>query len=287
MAKRSFARNDSPAGGMLDMRTALPAEITTPVICQQIHRHRLHLGMEQKALAQAVGVTANAVSNWERGRVRPDVSLLPDICRALGITLYQLYGLDEPGPRLSGIEAQFLAEYRQLSAGNRLAVRTLTQSLARAQQLEQQRPLCRLLRFDRHLAAGVGDPAELEDQGTPIFLYADAITGSPDCVFTVSGESMEPDYPDGSMVLVQRTSRREDLEAGMVGAFMIGNEAYIKIYQPDGLHSLHPAYPVMRFSAYEHVYLIGRVLGKLKKEDIAREPEIRRYAAAHPELLMR
>jgi len=286
MAKRSFPRNDSPASGMLDMRTGLPAEMTTPVICQQIHHHRQRLGMEQKALAQAVGVTANAVSNWERGRVRPDVSLLPDICHALGITLYQLYGLDEPGPRLTASETQFLADYRQLSPGNRLAVRTLTQSLNRARQLEQQRTLCRLLRFDRQLAAGVGDPAELEDQGTPIFVYADAVTGSPDCVFTVNGESMEPDYPDGSMVLVQRTSRREDLEAGMVGAFMIGNEAYIKIYQPDGLHSLHPSYPVMRFAAYEHVYLIGRVLGKLEKKDIAREMEIRRYTAIHPELLM-
>ncbi len=286
MAKRSFARTDFPAGGMIDMRTGLPAEITTPVICQQIHRHRQRLGMEQKALAQAVGVTANAVSNWERGRVRPDVSLLPDICRALDITLYQLYELNEPGPRLTASEAQFLAEYRQLSAGNRLVVRTLTQSLNRAQQLEQQRPLCRLLRFDRQLAAGVGDPAELEDQGTPLFVYADAIVGSPDCVFTVNGDSMEPDYPDGSMVLVQRTSRPEDLQAGMVGAFMIGSEAYIKTFQPDGLHSLNPSYPVMRFADYEHVYLIGRVLGKLEKEDIARESEIRRYTAAHPELLM-
>ncbi len=287
MAKRSFAHNNSPADGMIDMHTGLPAEIATPMICRQIHHHRQRLGMEQKALAQAVGVTANAVSNWERGRVRPDVNLLPDICRALGITLYQLYGLDEPGPRLTTGEKQFLAEYRQLSAGNRLAVRTLTQSLNRARQLEQQRELCRLLRFDRQLAAGVGDPAELEDQGTPIFVYADAVTGSPDCVFTVNGDSMEPEYPDGSMVLVQRTSRQEDLEAGMVGAFMIGNEAYIKIYQSDGLHSLNPAYPVMRFAAYEHVYLIGRVLGKLEEEDIAREIEVRRYAAAHPELVTR
>ena len=33
--------------------------------------------MEQKALAKAIGVTGNAISNWENGRARPDVNLIP------------------------------------------------------------------------------------------------------------------------------------------------------------------------------------------------------------------
>ena len=52
---------------------------------------------------------------------------------------------------------------------------------------------------------------------------------------------------------------------------MIDNETYIKEYRPDGLHSLNPAYPVMCFSEFEHVYLIGQVIGVLNDEDIARE----------------
>ena len=85
------------------------------------------------------------------------------------------------------------------------------------------------------------------------------------------------------MVLVKRISDSGDLEPGDIGAFMVNNEAFIKEYQPDGLYSLNPAYPVMRFSEFENVYLIGRVIGLLETEDIAREDDVERYAELHPE----
>ena len=62
---------------------------------------------------------------------------------------------------------------------------------------------------------------------------------------------------------------------------MIGNETYIREYRPDGLHSLNPADPVMRFSEFEHVYLIGQVIGILNDEDIATEADVKRYLAIH------
>ena len=85
------------------------------------------------------------------------------------------------------------------------------------------------------------------------------------------------------MVLVKRISDSGDLAPGDIGAFMIGNETYIKEYQPDGLHSRNPAYPVMCFSEYESVYLIGHVISILNKEDVAREEDVERYAELHPE----
>ena len=97
MPKRVLDRSTSYESCVIDMHTGkpVPAE-TNPMICDRIRHYREGLGVEQKALAAMVGVTANAVSNWERGRARPDVNLLPDICEALQITLYQLYGLDLP-----------------------------------------------------------------------------------------------------------------------------------------------------------------------------------------------
>ena len=137
--------------------------------------------------------------------------------------------------------------------------------------------------FEHQLAAGVGDPNEFEDSGVPIYVYDDSLTRRADCVFIVNGDSMEPDYPNGCMVLVKRISDSGDLAPGDIGAFMIGNETYIKEYQPDGLHSQNPAYPVMCFSEYESVYLIGHVIGILNKEDVAREEDVERYAELHPE----
>lgn len=51
---------------------------------------RTQQGLTQKALAGAVGVGDKAVSKWERGLGCPDVSLLPDLARVLGVGLEAL-----------------------------------------------------------------------------------------------------------------------------------------------------------------------------------------------------
>ena len=282
MPKRVFDRSTSYESRVIDMHTGkpVPAE-TKPMICDRIRHYREELGMEQKALAAMVGVTANAVSNWERGRARPDVNLLPDICEALQITLYQLYGLDDPSVKYTTVEDAFMENYRQLTPGHQYAVRAMAQNLLQVQQAEGCREIHKLTRFEHQLAAGIGDPNEFEDSGTPIYVYDDSLTCRADCVFTVNGDSMEPDYPDGCMVLVKRISDSGELTPGGIGAFMIDNETYIKEYRPDGLHSLNPAYPVMRFSDEDSVYLIGRVMGVLSPESVATEADVKRYLAIH------
>ena len=95
---------------------------------------------------------------------------------------------------------------------------------------------------------------------------------------------MEPDYPDDCIVLVKRISDSGELTPGDIGVFMIDNETYIKEYQPDGLHSLNSAYPVMRFSEFEHVYLIGQTIGVLSDEDIACEEDVECYRKLYSDL---
>lgn len=284
MPRRTFDRSTSSESNVIDMNTRKPAaKNMMPVICERIRFYRKQMDMEQKTLARMVGVTANAVCNWESGCYRPDVNLLPDICEALQITLYQLYDMKDPSIRYTAAEEMFMDDYRQLTPGNRYAVSSLTWTLLKVQQVERNREIRRLTLFEHQLAAGVGDPNEFEDSGVPIYVYDDSLTRRADCVFIVNGDSMEPDYPNGCMVLVKRISDSGDLAPGDIGAFMIGNETYIKEYQMDGLYSRNPAYPVMCFSEYESVYLIGHVISILNKEDVAREEDVERYVELHPE----
>ena len=118
-------------------------------------------------------------------------------------------------------------------------------------------------------------------EGEPIFLYASEAVDRADCVFSVSGDSMEPEYHDGDLVLVRRIPDAPELKEGEIGAFIVGNETYIKEYREDGLHSLNPKYDVMHFSDEESVYLIGRVMGVLNPESIATETDVKRYLAIH------
>ena len=120
-----------------------------------------------------------------------------------------------------------------------------------------------------------------DDEGTPIFLYTDQINTRADCVFSVNGDSMEPEYHNGDLVLVERIPDAPDLTEGETGAFIVGNETYIKNFGSDGLHSLNPKYAVMKFSDEEAVYLIGRVLGLLDPSAIADQRDVEKYMAIH------
>lgn len=52
-------------------------------------------GITQEQLAKEMGVTAQAVSKWERGAAMPDVTLLPELSVYFGVTLDELFGMTE------------------------------------------------------------------------------------------------------------------------------------------------------------------------------------------------
>ena len=69
----------------------------------------------------------------------------------------------------------------------------------------------------------------------------------------------------------------DGLRPGEVGAFICGNETYIKVFEEDGLHSLNPAYKTMHFDQADSVYLIGRVTGILSPDQIVPEADAEKY----------
>ena len=267
-------------------RRKMETDTGLPALSDRIRSLREARGLEQKALAARLGVTANAVSNWENGRSRPDLNLLPALCRALGVTLYGLFGLESPADDLSADELRFITRCRALTAGHRAALEQLVDALLEAQggqetpDAEPLPPIRRLIHFDRPLAAGVGDPTEFEEAGTPIWLYDSPETEKADCVFSVNGESMEPAFKSGDMVLVSRIPDAPALLCGEIGAFIAGNETYIKVYEKDGMHSLNPAYPTLHFDESTPVFLIGRVMGRLDPRNVVPAAEVERRLAA-------
>ena len=65
-------------------------------IAKRIKQARIDRNMTQMNLADAMGVSFQAVSNWERGNSMPDISKLADLCAALDITVNDLLGIDAP-----------------------------------------------------------------------------------------------------------------------------------------------------------------------------------------------
>ena len=94
MARRTFDRSTSATGNLVDMNTGkLVEKPPIPVICDRIKKYREAAGIEQKELARKLNITANSISNWETGRARPDINLIPGICELLHVTLYELFDM--------------------------------------------------------------------------------------------------------------------------------------------------------------------------------------------------
>lgn len=66
----------------------------TQNIAGRIKQARINQNMTQMNLADTMGVSFQAVSNWERGNSLPDISKLEELCKALDLTVSELLGME-------------------------------------------------------------------------------------------------------------------------------------------------------------------------------------------------
>lgn len=72
---------------------------------EKIRQLRQRDGRTQEALACELGVTAQAVSRWEKGICYPDMELLPSIANYFGVSIDELFGYDNE--RVKKVDALF------------------------------------------------------------------------------------------------------------------------------------------------------------------------------------
>ena len=112
------------------------------------------------------------------------------------------------------------------------------------------------------LVGAVGDYLE-EERATTIQIPKNEKTEEADFALRISGNSMEPKYHNGDILLVQNT---ENVEVGELGIFLLDGSGYFKVYGGDRLLSLNPEYGPILLKEYENVRCHGRVVGKLRKK---------------------
>ena len=283
MSRKAINREPTGERRIIQLHSDMTEAPSLPAVCERIRYYRKKKGMEQKQLAQMLGITGNAVTNWENGRSRPDIQTLPRLCEILNVSLYELMGLPDPYVQYTPDEQNMMTDYRTLSEAHQKFVQKMVSDLRMAEKLEVMRPITKVLHPPRSLAAGVGDPSECYDEAEELYLHSSPLIDSADYVFDVSGDSMEPNYHNGDMVLVRKLSSISDLNYGDVGAFTMENELYIKVFEEKGLRSYNPAYRLMPYTEYERIFLIGEVIGVLQEDDFATREEIQLYEAMSAE----
>ncbi len=118
-----------------------------------------------------------------------------------------------------------------------------------------------ILLYDLSVSAGTG--VYLDDtQASEISVPDNERTAVADFALRINGNSMEPRYHDGDIVLVEDT---DSVEVGELGIFVLDGNGYFKQFGGDRLISLNDDYGDILLRGYSEVVCCGRVVGKLKK----------------------
>lgn len=222
-------------------------------------RTRLHISRNQ--LAKQVGVTPSAIANYENGISAPKMDLMPKLFKALKCDANYLFMDNEEQPDAYSLEETDLIEqYRALDEFGKNAVKqSLEHEYIRCHSPIRV-PMIDLPFYQFAPSAGNGfyvpDEVEMSYVSVPLTKQS----RNADYVLQVNGHSMEPEYSDGSCVLIKK---QESLSPGEIGIFVVDGESYIKEYQTKYLHSLNPEYGDIELQEDQYIQCMGKVVGKL------------------------
>ena len=116
--------------------------------------------------------------------------------------------------------------------------------------------------YDLPVSAGPGVYL-FETQSTSINIPDNPETAFADFALRIKGNSMEPKYRDGDVLLVEEC---DAVEYGELGIFMLDGDGYFKKYAGDRLISLNPEYSDILLKNFDEISCCGRVVGKLKRK---------------------
>ena len=227
---------------------------------------RRRAGLTQLQIAEALGITASTYCGYETGKRQPDLSRLRRLAQLLHTSADALLSLPSDSPEIQKApvhpvtEAEYegLELFRSLDAhGQRIVRLVFDEELSRLQAAAFRAPERAIFRIsEQPAAAGLGvylGPDAFRDVSVRrSTLPRGARFGVP-----VSGDSMEPAYHDGDILIVSDALP----EPGDVGVFVMDAMGYVKVCGRGELLSLHPAYAPIPMT--EGIRPCGKVIGTL------------------------
>ena len=224
----------------------------------------------------------------------PKLSNIIAICSALDCSVeYIVSGTPENTNNytLNAGEIRLIEEYRRLDEWGKSLVETVVYKAAERTSVGEQSPVVKqeksarilpvvhsvgryaqeqrvltgkrsIQLFELPVSAGVGVYLE-EERSEIIQIPNSEKTAEADYALRISGNSMEPKYHNGDILLIQHA---EGVEVGELGVFLLDGCGFFKVYGEDRLLSLNPEYGPILLKDFSDVQCKGRVIGKLKRK---------------------
>ena len=233
-------------------------------------------GLKLTTVVLECGGTKGVIGGWKNGAA-PRSDIVMKLAVRLNVPTDSLLFGNEHIANLSTSEKELISYFKVLSEEDKGRVIGKAETLAelaaeRAAEQEKENkteqnnvtgkclPLngtCDKTYYSNAACAGTGlylDEASAETitvRSTPEALVADF-------AIPISGDSMEDEYHDGDIVLVESCPC---VRKGEVGIFLIDGDVCIKEYRGRFLTSYNSKYSPVDLSKHESVFCLGRVIG--------------------------
>lgn len=201
---------------------------------ERLKWRRSELKLSRGELAERLGVSPSAVSNYENGLSFPKEDVMLRLFDSLETEPNALFRDSyQDGARvMNSQERELLKKYRGLSPLGRETVRSVVDTLCAYQdEVEAARPEPAEPRviplYRTPAAAGYASPVFGED--FDYISVTDEVPQAAEFAVRISGDSMTPYIADGSVVYVNR----DPLRAGDVGIFCVDGDMFCKQYYKD------------------------------------------------------
>lgn len=230
--------------------------------------------------ADVLGIPSTTLRNYETNAREPGHTFLKQISEFFNVSVDYLLCLTDDKEvlnsfRLRSTEQSMIEKYRFLDPfGQETVSITLDRECKRVELIKKQQDrityleenpivvekekdtIVRLYTY-MHKIASAGNGFYFDDIPTDT-IEAPYLPGA-DFIIGVNGDSMEPTYSDGDLVYVEK---RQIIEVGEIGVFILNNECFIKEAGEKGLVSHNEKYAIIPGS--EKIQCIGKVLGKVE-----------------------
>ncbi|WP_297642811.1 S24 family peptidase [uncultured Bacteroides sp.] len=253
----------------------------------RIKEARENQGLTQTELGKIVGVTGSAITNYENETSHPKEPVMYKLIEALKVDANYLFQdcvkLPKEVNDVTLAEYEHIKKYRFISThspdGASVVDTVLDREYAIADKIsKQKKQLEQIQKMDMEVAeeivparvinyyyrlasAGTGQiifdtppTKRIEIPDIPEYRKADYAIG-------VNGNSMEPVFYDGDMLLIEMT---EDIKVGDIGIFRVDNESYVKKLGETELISINP--DAKNIPLNESARCMGKVIGKLPND---------------------
>lgn len=230
-------------------------------------------GLTMQEVAEKTDTSYSVYQKYESGARGVGVPALQKLADFYGVSTDYLLGrpdAKEPVDPIDNLmtvdemEKDLLREWLSLDEASRKSFLDVLRKIVVADQKRQtaasKRAAYLLRRLSRHkVSAGLGYNLDDDDNWQEAEVVETAAVHQADFAVEVDGDSMEPDYLSGDILLVQSTPT---IEVGEVGVFTLNGDGYVKELGEGELLSRNPEYDPIPIHESDSLQCWGRVIGK-------------------------